>query len=214
MILVIGGVKGGSGKTSVAINLAVMRSKAGFDVLLIDADDQESASDFTALRNKSLETGAGYTCIKLTDTNVRTETKRLVDKYDDILIDTGGRDTTSQRAALTIANILLVPFVPRSLDVWTLDKVSKLIGEIQAVNPNLTAYAFINRADPRGTDNQEAENILRDAANINFIDCPLVTRKAFGNATSTGESIVELKPQDEKATQEIESLYRHIFDSK
>ena len=212
MILVIGGIKGGSGKTTVAINLAVMRSKAGFDVLLIDADDQESASDFTALRNKSLETGAGYTCIKLTDANVRTETKRLVDKYDDILIDTGGRDTTSQRAALTIANILLVPFVPRSLDVWTLDKVSKLIGEIQAINPSLKAYAFINRADPRGQDNQEAEEILKGAANINFIDCPLVSRKAFGNATSAGASVVELKPQDEKAAEEIETLYKYIFD--
>jgi chromosome partitioning protein len=212
MILVIGGVKGGSGKTTVAINLAVMRSLAGFDVLLIDADDQESASDFTALRNKSLETGAGYTCIKLTDANVRTETKRLVDKYDDILIDTGGRDTTSQRAALTIANVLIVPFVPRSLDIWTLDKVSKLIEEIQAVNPNLTAYGFINRADPRGQDNQEAEDILKDAANVEFIDYPLVSRKAFGNATSAGAGVVELKPQDEKATEEIKSLYKYIFD--
>lgn len=212
MILVIGGVKGGSGKTTVAINLAVMRASAGFDVLLIDADDQESASDFTALRNKSHDAGAGYTCIKLTDTNVRTETKRLVDKYDDILIDTGGRDTTSQRAALTIANVLIVPFVPRSLDVWTLDKVSKLIGEIQAVNERLSAYAFINRADPRGQDNREAEDILKDAASIDFIDCPLGSRKAFGNATSAGAGVIELKPQDEKATEEIECLYKYIFD--
>ena len=61
MILVTGGIKGGSGKTTVAINLAVMRSKAGSDVLLIDADDQESASDFTALRNKSHDSCACYT---------------------------------------------------------------------------------------------------------------------------------------------------------
>jgi chromosome partitioning protein len=212
MILVIGGVKGGSGKTTVAINLAVMRARAGLDVLLIDADDQESASDFTALRNKSHDTGAGYTCIKLTGANVRTETQRLKDKYQDIIIDTGGRDTTSQRAALTIANVLLVPFVPRSLDIWTLDKVSKVIEEVQAVNQNLTAYAFINRADPRGQDNQEAEEILKSVSNINFIDCPLITRKAFGNATSAGAGVIELKPKDEKATEEIEALYKYIFD--
>jgi chromosome partitioning protein len=212
MILVTGGIKGGSGKTTIAINLAVMRSKAGFDVILIDADDQESASDFTALRNKSLETGAGYTCIKLTGTNVRTETIRLKDKYQDIIIDTGGRDTTSQRAALTIANVLIVPFVPRSLDVWTLDKVSKVVDEIQAVNPNLTAYAFINRADPRGTDNQEAEEILKSTSNLIFIDFPIVSRKAFGNATSAGNGVIELKPEDEKATEEIEALYKYIFD--
>jgi chromosome partitioning protein len=138
----------------------------------------------------------------------------LIDKYDDIFIDTGGRDTTSQRAALTIADVLIVPFVPRSFDVWTIDKVSKLVGEIQAVNFNLSAFSFINRADPRGTDNQDAEEYLKDISNISFIDCPLVSRKAFGNAASQGESIIELKPQDEKATEEIENLYRYIFDTK
>lgn len=105
-----------------------------------------------------------------------------------------------------------MPFVPRSLDVWTLDKVSKLIGEIQAVNEHLNAYAFINRADPRGQDNREAQDILKDAANIDFIDCPLGNRKAFGNATSAGAGIIELKPRDEKATEEIECLYKYIFN--
>ena len=51
MIVVVGGIKGGSGKTTVAINLAVLRASGGHDVLLVDADDQETASDFTILRN-------------------------------------------------------------------------------------------------------------------------------------------------------------------
>src|SRR4051812_34552240 len=109
MIIAIGGIKGGSGKTTVATNLTVIRSLEGKDVLLIDADDQETSTDFTTLRNDVLENGAGFTTIKLTGAAVRTETLRLKDKYDDIFIDTGGRDTTSQRAALAIADILLVP---------------------------------------------------------------------------------------------------------
>jgi chromosome partitioning protein len=59
-------------------------------VLLVDADDQETASDFTMLRNETLSEGAGYTSIKLTGPAVRTETLRLADKYEDIIIDTGG----------------------------------------------------------------------------------------------------------------------------
>ena len=117
MIVVVGGIKGGSGKTTVATNLAVIRAGEGRDVLLIDADDQETASDFTILRNERQEGCASYTSIKLTGAAVRTETLRLRSKYDDVIIDTGGRDTTSQRAALTVADILLVPFVPRSFDV-------------------------------------------------------------------------------------------------
>ena len=74
----------------------------------------------------------------------------VFDKFKNIIIDTGGRDTTSQRAALSVADVLLIPFVPRSFDVWTLEKVSALVAEMKTINPNLKAYAFINRADPRG----------------------------------------------------------------
>jgi chromosome partitioning protein len=86
MILVAGGIKGGSGKTTVATNLAIMRALQGCDVLLIDADDQETATDFTTLRNERRADGAGYTSIKLTGSAVRTETLRLAAKYDDIVL--------------------------------------------------------------------------------------------------------------------------------
>ena len=212
MIIVAGGIKGGSGKTTVATHLAVMRALQGRDVLLIDADDQETATDFTALRNERLPEGAGYTSIKLTGASVRTETLRLAKKYDDIVIDTGGRDTTSQRAALTVADKLIVPFVPRSFDVWTLEKVASLVEEMRAANPRLQAYVFLNRADPQGRDNDEAAELLREAVGLEFLDTPIGTRKAFGNAASQGLAVPELKQQDPKATQEINILFGYLFD--
>lgn len=212
MIIVAGGIKGGSGKTTVATHLAVMRALQGRDVLLIDADDQETATDFTALRNERLPEGAGYTSIKLTGASVRTETLRLAKKYDDIVIDTGGRDTTSQRAALTVADKLIVPFVPRSFDVWTLEKVASLVEEMRAANPRLQAYVFLNRADPQGRDNDEAAELLREAGGLEFLDTPVGTRKAFGNAASQGLAVTELKQQDPKATQEMNTLFGYLFD--
>lgn len=214
MIIVVGGIKGGSGKTTVATNLAVVRAAAGRDVLLIDADDQETASDFTILRNERLAQGAGYTGIKLTGAAVRTETLRLADKYADIIIDTGGRDTTSQRASLSVAHILLVPFVPRSFDVWTLEKVGSLVGEMRAANAELMAYAFINRADPRGQDNDGAAEAIKEATELRFLDMPLGARKAFSNAAAQGMAVTELKPQDNKATEEVMMLYRYLFDTR
>lgn len=214
MIIVVGGIKGGSGKTTLATNLAVMRSAEGHDVLLIDADDQETSTDFTIIRNERRPDGAGYTSIKLTGPAVRTETLRLANKYEDIIIDTGGRDTTSQRAALTVADFLLVPFVPRSFDVWTLEKVSSLVSEMQAANPELQAYTFINRADPRGQDNDDAAEVLRETESLSFIETPLGARKAFSNAAAAGLAVTEIKPQDPKATEEMMMLYRYIFDSK
>lgn len=221
MIIVVGGIKGGSGKTTTAVNLAIMRaarwtaSTAEYkreisDVLLVDADDQETSSDFTQLRSEKIGE-AGYTSIKLSGAAVRTQILRLREKYDDILIDTGGRDTTSQRAALTIADLLLVPFVPRSFDIWTLQKISTLVDEMRPANLELRAATFLNRADPRGADNSEAAELLRESGSLEYSGVALGTRKAFANAAAAGLAVPELKPTDPKAVEEIEALYRWVF---
>jgi chromosome partitioning protein len=211
MIVVAGGIKGGGGKTTLATNLAVIRAAEGRDVLLVDADDQETATDFTALRNEAHPGAVRYTCIKLTGAAVRTEILRLAPRFDDVVIDTGGRDTTSQRAALAVANTLMVPFVPRSFDIWTLEKVGALVAEMGAANPGLKAYAFINRADPRGSDNDDAADVLRDTHLLTFLDAPLGARKAFSNAAAHGLAVTELKPQDPKAVDEFMTLFRYVF---
>lgn len=214
MIVVVGGIKGGSGKTTIATNLTVIRAAEGRDVLLVDADDQETSSDFTVLRNERKPEGAGYTSIKLTGAAVRTEIQRLTKKYQDIILDTGGRDTTSQRAALSVAQVLLVPFLPRSFDVWTLEKVSSLVGEMRTANSGLLAYAFINRADPKGQDNEDAALMLKDSEELIFINTPLGARKAFSNAAAQGLAVTELKPQDRKAVEEIMVLFRYVFNTE
>lgn len=207
-IYTVGGIKGGSGKTTVATNLAVLLAVDGRDVLLVDADDQETATDFTAWRNKNADGQAGYTAIQLSGDGVRTEIRRLAAKYDDIVIDTGGRDTTSQRAAMTVSDIYLVPFVPRSFDVWTLERVVRLIEEMRPANPALRSFAFLNRADAGGNDNAGAADYLKDASCITYIDTPLGGRKAFSNAAAEGLAVIELKRKDPKAEAEIRSLYR------
>jgi chromosome partitioning protein len=206
-IYTVGGIKGGSGKTTVATNLTVLLASDGRDVLLVDADDQETATDFTAWRNTNSEGRAGYTAIQLTGDAVRTEIRRLAAKYDDIVIDTGGRDTTSQRAAMTVSDLYLVPFVPRSFDVWTLERVVRLIEEMRPANPNLRAFAFLNRADPGGSDNAGAADYLKDATAIRFIETPLGARKAFANAAAEGKAVTELKRLDLKAEAEVRALY-------
>ena len=120
MILVVGNTKGGVGKTTLAVNLAVARALAGRDLLLVDGDEQGTALTFTQLRTESLGE-AGYTAVALTGAALRSQVRQLAPKYDDIIIDVGGRDTGSLRAALTVADTLLIPVQPRSFDVWALD---------------------------------------------------------------------------------------------
>ncbi|WP_269452780.1 AAA family ATPase, partial [Phormidesmis priestleyi] len=197
-------MKGGVGKSTVATNMTVMRANQGMDVLLVDADDQGTASDFTAVRNETLiEQGAGYTSIKLYGAAVRSEVLRMAKKYDDVVIDVGGRDTAGQRAALSMANVYVIPFLPGSFDVWTLESVGKLVEEARAFNENLKALCIINRADAKGSDNSDAAAIAKDTPGLEFIDAPLGNRKAFRSAASNGLAVTEFKPSDSKAIAEV-----------
>lgn len=210
-IIVVGGIKGGSGKTTLASNLTAIRAiEEKKKVLLVDADEQRSASDWVEHR-ESLGIQTPWTTVSLLGASVRTQVLKMAQNYDDIIIDTGGRDTTSQRSALTIAHIFLAPFQPRSLDVWTLGKVTSLIDEIRTVNPELAAFAVLNRGDAQGTDNEGAADILRDGHGISYLDTPIQQRKAFANASAEGLCVIELKVQDKKAIFEIKQLCRSLF---
>ena len=210
MILVCGGIKGGVGKTTLATSMVVLRSATGRDVLLVDADDQATATDFTAVRNESLES-AGYTSIQLHGAAVRNEVLKLAPKYDDIVIDVGGRDTAGQRAALLVADVYVVPFLPGSFDVWTLDSVGTLVEEAKAFNDKLKAVCVINRADAKGSDNQDAAEIASEIPGLVYVDAPLGNRKAFRAAAAQGLAVTEMKPQDAKAISEINKLFKYLF---
>lgn len=210
MILVIGGIKGGSGKSTLATNLTVLRAQAGRKVLLIDADEQRSASDWADQR-VALGVETPWTTIQLSGKNIHAEIVKLSKNYDDVLIDTGGRDNSSQRSALTVADTFLVPFRPKSLDVWTMGKVNTLISEANIINPKLKCCAVINQADAIGTDNKDAHDALSECPELKCFPIFLGYRKAFSSAAAKGLGVTELKPQDKKAISEITSLCELVY---
>ncbi|MDR3435192.1 AAA family ATPase [Telmatospirillum sp.] len=207
MIIAFAQTKGGVGKTTLAVNLAVERVvRRHHDVLLVDADEQGTASDFSCLRADRLG-HTGFTLVQLTrGATVRSQVQTLKDRFDDVVIDAGGRDTSALRAALTLADVAIVPFQPRSFDVWTLDKVATLVGEARMINPKLQAFAIINCADPQGHDNVAAAEALAENSEIIFLDSPIGRRKAFPNCNAIGLSVLEATQPDPKACLELERL--------
>lgn len=214
MITVVGGTKGGTGKSTVATNLAVMHAAAGSDVLLVDADEQGTSTNFTNMRNQTRPEGAGYTCVALTGKAVMTELRRLAPKYQEVVVDIGGANAATQRGALAVCDTYLVPFAPRSFDVWALARVAELVEEGRALNPDLRAYAFLNRADARGGDNAAAAEIIRDQSALEFLTASLGNRKSYARAATSGLSVIELRPADPKAVEEIESLFAVVGRGK
>lgn len=210
-VVAVGNVKGGVGKTTLAVNFAIARAQAGKDVLLVDGDEQGTAQAFTQLRAEAMESNPGYTSVSLQGPAIRTQVRQLKDKYQEIIIDVGGRDTGSLRAALTIANILVVPVQPRSFDIWALDSVSVLISEAREINENLAVLIVLNSADSQGTDNEEAAKHIRDLPGIDYFDRPIIRRKVFPNAAAAGLSVLEYKPKDLKAVEELTLLTNKAF---
>jgi chromosome partitioning protein len=208
MIVVCGGIKGGTGKTTLATNLAVLRASSGKKVLLVDSDEQKSATDWSEIRQKS--DVVQFTTVCLFGENIDRQLYRLKKDYDDIVVDVGGRDTTSQRSALMIADVFLVPFKPRSLDVWTTGKLKAMISEIEIANKKLKSYCLINQADPRGADNKDALKALSDTKRI-CIPHFIGSRKCFCNAASEGLGISEMKKPDKIAIQELKYLHDIIY---
>lgn len=211
MIVTVGGIKGGCGKSLIATNLTVLRALSNKRVLLVDADSQGTSGDWTDHR-EALGVSTPWTTIRLKANAVRTEIRKMTDLYDDIIIDCGGRDTAELRAALTISDVFVVPFQPKSFDMWTISQVSTLIYEAKALNENLAAYAVINCAGSRGTDNEDAQKILSKAEGLCLLPATIGLRKAFSNATAEGLGIVEMKKNnDPKAVSEMQALYTAIF---
>ena len=213
MILTVGNTKGGVGKTTLALNIAIARAQAGRDVWLIDGDRQGTAQDAIAIRAHRGQT-PGIACAAYPDGPLlRAQVQQQTGKFDDIIIDAGGRDSTALRAALTLSDVLLVPFQPRSYDVWALDDIAKLIDEARAVRDGLRAFAVLNCADPgeASTDNADAAAAVADFPQFELLQTPVRRRKSFANAAGQGLSVLEVKPADKKACDEISALVNALF---
>ena len=213
MIITVGNTKGGVGKTTLAVNLAIARAMAGRDVWLIDADRQGTAQTAISIRAEAGHS-PGISCASYPDgPTLRAQVQQQAAKFDDIVIDAGGRDSSALRAALVLSDVILVPFQPRSYDVWALGDIAFLVEEARGVRDGLKAFAVLNCADPGETssDNAEAASAVAEVPQFAYLPVPLRRRKAFSNAAGAGLSVLEAKPADQKAIAELNSLVSALF---
>jgi chromosome partitioning protein len=213
MIVCVGNTKGGVGKTTLAVNLAIARALAGRDVWLIDGDRQGTAQTAISIRAEGGHS-PGIACSQYPDgPTLRAQVQQQGSKFGDIIIDAGGRDSTALRAALVLADVLVVPFQPRSYDVWALNDIASLVDEARSVRDGLRAFAVLNCADPgeSSADNAEAAAAVADVPQFEYLATPLRRRKAYANAAGSGLSVLEARPVDRKAVDELQALVSALF---
>jgi len=214
MIVLLGAEKGGTGKTTLAVNLAVMRARAGSEVLLLDADPQRSTSYWAATRD-SRGAEPAIPCLQKTG-DLRTAVKSLATKFADLVIDTGGRDSEELRSALLVADTLVLPAKPSQFDLWSLSKMAMLVEEAKRLNLHLRALAVINMAstNPSVTEGEEAFEYLAELPALARAATMLRDRIAYRRTVREGRAVVEAKPGDAKAEAEINGLYQEVFHGR
>ena len=208
MIITVGNTKGGTGKSSIAVSLAIGR---GGKVLLIDSDRQGTTETVMLVRAQSGRLPF-VPCEKICEgKDLRKHVPARKQQFADIVIDAGGRDSSALRAAMAVSDLVLVPFAPRSLDVWALSDMDALVAEVRLYNPSLIARAMLSCADSTGHDNRDAIEALQAYQQLVYLPCPISRRKSVANAVGLGLSVFELKPKDEKAIAELKNLLHSVF---
>ena len=212
MIILVGGEKGGTGKTTLATNLAAMRAASGSDVLLVDTDRQGSASFWSAVRDE--EDGLPpVPCVQVFGKGVSRQVTDLAGRYSDVVVDAGGRDSVELRSAMVVADRLFVPVQASQFDVWTLEQVDGLVEQVQAINASLRAWVVFNRASthPRVREAEEAEALVADFDHLDLAGVVVRDRIAYRRAASEGRGVAEATEPDGKAVAEMEAWYRAVF---
>jgi len=130
MIITLGAEKGGVGKTTLAVNLAAQRTLEGHDVLLVDTDLQISAS-FWSQRRDEAGLQPRVACIQKFGKGLQAELRDLATRYEDILVDVGGRESVELNASLVVADRVYIPIQASQFDMWTLDRMDELVAPLR-----------------------------------------------------------------------------------
>ena len=214
VILTVAHTKGGVGKSTLAFELALMRAKAGRDVWLVDADPQGSALTAATVRAEAGRTPVLACSQFVTASALGIQVRRQADKFEDVVIDCGAKDSEALRMALVLADTVLVPVQPRGLDIWALGQMAALVEVAVAARGNLRALAVLNLADPGSSpDNADTAVAVSDFPPLRLLDTPVRRRKAFAAAAVRGLLVEELSPPiDSKAIQELSALASMVFN--
>lgn len=192
-VISFGGIKGGPGKTTLAVNTAIYLHLQGKSVLLIDADHQQSATHFTEFRSLTLEGHTGYFFSQMLGRNLFDQVIKWSERFDYIVIDCHGGDNAEHRAALMVSDIVIIPVRPRPVDFWSMTAVVNLVQEIRTINPlkNTKYLSVLNQADVSSDENRQTAKELSNIEGMNFIGQQITTRKAFARAAARGLGIME-----------------------
>lgn len=211
MKILVGSEKGGTGKTTLATNLAALLAQLGRDVVLLDTDRQASAACWQDERKRRV--GAVLPQVHCLERHgdVHDAVADLGGRYQDVIVDAGGRDSEELRSAMLAVDVVISPFRASQFDLWTVEHLAALVQKARTWNRDLRALAVLNMAPThaRATEPAEAQAMMQEFSAIELATSVVFDRKAFRDAACHGLGVVEYT--DPKAAQEIRALGAEVL---
>ncbi|ECG4848277.1 AAA family ATPase [Morganella morganii] len=211
MITVVGGNKGGSGKTTTAVNIAVELAQQGQDVCLLNADIQRSAAKWHAEREAS-GIQPRITLIEKFD-NLTQTLRALEEKYAHIIVDVAGRNSREFITSGVVAHQIIAPLQCSQPDLDTLEELQQQIEAMRDLNPELKVFCLQSMASTnpilRGNERNEFLEYLSEFPTIQTLESVICFRKVYRDCMSNGTGVVETNNQTAK--DEIIQLMKEVF---
>lgn len=221
MIIVIAHQKGGVGKSTLAVNLAVV-----MDTDLFDLDKQFSSVAFNYARvsNTKLPPINCYTLLE-GDCQMECQTPipmkdfgRFLVEYKGnsekhIVVDCPGLDQTEVRETIFLADYLLTPVAPSPVEVYGLQNFEDILMETErAYNVEIRTHVLINNADRRSKRRMAdlCDFVNENAGHFSLCKTMISRNMAFWDAFATGKCVTEYRPQG--SSMEIKKLAHEIED--
>ena len=196
--------KGGAGKTTIATNTACGLKRLGFNVLLIDADPQGSARDWSAESK-----GEVMPVIGLDRETIATDIKAVIGGYDVVVIDGAPQLTKLSAAAIKAADVVIIPVQPSPYDVWASASLVELIKARQEVTNGQPEAAFlISRAIKNTRLTGEVASALKEYG-LPILECGTTQRVAYPTYAAQGQPVFGVTALGDAAV-EMSSLVDEI----
>ena len=206
MILVLGGEKGGSGKSCLAQNLAVWLQRRGHDVLLVDADPQGSALDWAAAR----QAAPLFSVVGLPRPTIHRDIAQISQGYDHVIIDGPPRVTDLARSAIMASDIVVIPVQPSPYDIWAAEEVVKLIEEARIYKDSIKSVFVVNRKITNTAIGRDVRDALA-AYPVHVLQASVAQRVVFAEAAAQGQVIFEV-PAAGPAVAEMKAVAAELME--
>jgi chromosome partitioning protein len=193
--------KGGTGKTTLAVSLAVAAGQVGMTAIIIDLDPQATACNWKDRREADAPAVIDAQPARLP----AALAKAAEIGVDFAIIDTPARNEHSALAAAKVADLVLIPCRPQAYDLETIPNTK----EILALAGNKPALAILNAVPAIGDRHEQARTLLN---RLQIPVCPymLGNRAVFGDAGATGQAAQEYDPRG-KGAAEILQVYKYTL---